>query len=738
MWMVWTGGNDRFWDGIIVDQLRHVRPAEDALLAPGQLQGSAATTAGTISAWSTSPASTKPTGPDPERFGLWLDQRARRLPARSRSRTSRSIRASQIGARGKNRAGRLLLRRRHRRSSACGCSRTRTSTRRPRRTWDPERYYTDPTTTTRKDLVRPYRVGMSCGFCHVGPEPDEPAGRSREPEVGEPELDRRRPVLLDRPHLRLGGRRRATSCTSCSTPRGPARSTPRWSRPTTSTIPRTMNAIYKLGPRLERRASAGARRRSRAASSTTSSSTTSSSRRAAHASSSRSRTPCWTPRVLKDGADSVGALGALNRVYLNIGLFSEEWLLHFNPLVGGKPISPIEIAVAQKNSAYWQATEAQTPAMALFFLRHGRPDRLADAPGGAAYLTRGRGRARARQDRVRRALRPLPFEQGAGAGRRRRPGRLRRPNYLQCWNRLLGVDQDRRVQGSRCGRSSWPPDFLDGNYLSTELRVPVTLLQTNACSPLATNAIAGNIWDNFSSQTYKDLPSVGTITVHHPFTGEPRDYQMPAGGRGYTRPPSLVSLWSTAPFLLNNTVGHVRPEPRRSRRGCGRSRTRSSRCSGRRSASKDPVLGRQGAGHHRPHDGAQLSEHPGAASSPSCCGRCSARSTRRCPGSSTSDGDIEIGPIPAGTPVNLLANLDLSPTGRELGDRVAHDAKLLELLRELDARPASQVRETASDEEARQAFARARRPAARAQQVPGLRGQPRPLFRHDASRRSRA
>jgi hypothetical protein len=35
----------------------------------------------------------------------------------------------------------------------------------------------------------------------------------------------------------------------------------------------------------------------------------------------------WTPRVLKDGSDSVGALGALNRVYLNIGLFSEEWLL---------------------------------------------------------------------------------------------------------------------------------------------------------------------------------------------------------------------------------------------------------------------------------------------------------------------------------------------------------------------------------------------------------------------------
>ena len=52
-------------------------------------------------------------------------------------------------------------------------------------------------------------------------------------------------------------------------------------------------------------------------------------------------------------------------------------------------------------------------------------------------------------------------------------------------------------------------DFLTDNFLSTERRIPVTLLQTNACSPLATNAIAGNIWDNFSSQTYKKLPSVG-------------------------------------------------------------------------------------------------------------------------------------------------------------------------------------------------------------------------------------
>ena len=94
-----------------------------------------------------------------------------------------------------------------------------------------------------------------------------------------------------------------------------------------------------------------------------------------------------TLHVLKDGADSVGLLGALNRVYMNIGVFSEEWLLHFNAVVGGKDISPIKIADAQKNSGYWQATELGTPNTALFFLKAAQPDHLKDAPGGAQYLT---------------------------------------------------------------------------------------------------------------------------------------------------------------------------------------------------------------------------------------------------------------------------------------------------------------------------------------------------------------
>jgi hypothetical protein len=91
--------------------------------------------------------------------------------------------------------------------------------------------------------------------------------------------------------------------------------------------------------------------------------------------------------------------------------------------------------------------------------------------------------------------------------------------------------------------------------------VPSTLMQTNICSPIATNAIAGNIWDNFSSQSYKELPSVGSVKLRHPLTGAEYDYTLPGGGRGFTRPASLVSLWSTAPFLQNNSVGPFNPSP---------------------------------------------------------------------------------------------------------------------------------------------------------------------------------
>ena len=68
------------------------------------------------------------------------------------------------------------------------------------------------------------------------------------------------------------------------------------------------------------------------------------------------------------------------------------------------------------------------------------------------------------------------------------------------------------------------------------------------------------------------------------------------------------------------------------------------------------------------------------------------------------EGGIEIGPIPAGTPVDLLANLDLLGESKDLAEKARHDGKVLDLLikikHDLLALPKG-----ATDEDARQVFA---------------------------------
>ena len=86
--------------------------------------------------------------------------------------------------------------------------------------------------------------------------------------------------------------------------------------------------------------------------------------------------------------------------------------------------------------------------------------------------------------------------------------------------------------------------------------MPLDVIGTNACSAIATNGLSGDIWDNFTSSTYKSLPPPREVTVNHPVSGAATPLQSLGNGRGYLRPASLVSLWSTAPFLLNNAVGH--------------------------------------------------------------------------------------------------------------------------------------------------------------------------------------
>ncbi|HEX2165323.1 MAG TPA: hypothetical protein VHM02_15375, partial [Thermoanaerobaculia bacterium] len=273
------------------------------------------------------------------------------------------------------------------------------------------------------------------------------------------------------------------------------------------------------------------------------------------------------------------------------------------------------------------------------------------------------------------------------------------PNYLECWDdywQWTKTDEFRTAMTEIVMQD----DFLRGNYLSTELRVPVTLLETNACSPLATNAVEGNIWDNFSSASYKSLPSVGTIRVQHPYTGEVREYEAPGGGRGFTRPASLISVWSTAPLLLNNTLGPFHwTGSLADRLASFESSVRQLLWPATRQGDFEVVTA-SGKTHpgiiDRTTASTYLTVAPGFV--PDELNALTGFFDRFLPNSLLGkirgmNGGIEIGPIPAGTPINLLTNVNLEETRRvkRLGLSIIRDLK--------------QLPRDATDEQAREQFA---------------------------------
>jgi hypothetical protein len=718
-WNVWSAGNDRFWDVI------SVRSAGTLDLLKS-LSSHSSLKFRRSNRWQylgvvNEPCFVQAAAPEPDRFGLWLDQR-RSGPdcPPDPFENEQKYPGVRIGSRGTDlglpadskwpktmpvgpfygyATGVLGLRLFPNPEFDAAAARA----------WDPEKYYSEAAYFDSGTVVKPYRVGMSCGFCHIGPDPLRPPLDPENPKfenlssyVGAQYfwVDRifawradpssfmfqlfhtSRPGSLD------------TSLVSTDNVNNP----------------RTMNAVYNLGARLgiarqlhQEQLGGGGLKNKQFNEYLSSGPLTQ---------LFQPPDTVWTPRVLKDGSDSVGALGALNRVFVNIGQFSEEWLRHFNPLVGGRRPSPIPIDTARANSSYWQATESQTPDLARFFLKAATPHRLKDAPGGAKYQTASaatlqRGKIVFAETCARCHSSKLPPPPPDVAGIRTCTG----PGYLDCFTRYWNWTKTENFKEPMRSIVQ-ADDFLADNFLSTDLRVPVTLLDTNACSPFASNAIRDNIWDNFSSESYKTLPSVGSITWYDPRDGRPRTFPAPAGGRGYTRPASLVSVWSTAPFLLNNTVGHFEAQPSVD------ARMRSFDDSIEQllwpeKRDRDPVIGDK-IRHER--DSSMVM--------PSLIDRTTATSYIRVPMGYLPGGlrgiagftgdwfpwlfnendDVQLGPIPKGTPVNLLANLRLLSESTAFGDRASQTRHALKLL--LDTKAALRsLPPNATDDQARIAFA---------------------------------
>jgi hypothetical protein len=462
-----------------------------------------------------------------------------------------------------------------------------------RRHWDANRYYDDPAYYNDPKLVRPYIVGMACSLCHVSFNPVHPPDDPEKPEwsnlsstIGNQYLNSARV---------FGGLAPENSYAYQifhSWPRG----TVDTSFLATDNLnnPSRINPIFAISARLavaEKEEIAGG---------------------ALNFPGEQNQMP--VPHVLKDGADSVGLVGALSRVYVSIGEFSQQWLQDHNILVGGTAQKPFNVANAQKNSVYWQATAQRIPNLTDFLATMDGP-RLRDAPGGQTFISHD-------------------------ASLLRRGSIVFAENCAQCHSGKQPAD---RSSMTRAQYLDWmraevqKPDFLDNNFLSTEKRIPVTVVGTNAARALATNAMRGHVWDNFSSETYKALPSAGMIEAQNPFNGSIYSFAAPGGGPGYYRVPSLIGVWATAPLLHNNSIGTYNGDP--------------------------SVAGRMKAFHDAMTQLLWPAKRRGQAS----IARTTVDSYVEMPASYlpaalqsfAQNGYLRIGPIPAGTPIDLLANADL-------------------------------------------------------------------------------
>lgn len=368
--------------------------------------------------------------------------------------------------------------------------------------WDAQKYFKDPT------IEPPYRIGLSCGVCHVALNPLKPAD-----DPLNPKWENLVPTLGNQ-YLKEGALFAASLKPDnfiwhvFNTQEAGTSDT---SRIATDHInnPNMINAIFNLSdrPKYEEIMPDG-------------------TKQAVH-------------HILKDGADSIGVAGASLRVYVNIGMCSDYWLTLHEALLGRKPQEPFEIEKARRDCEGWQKTEARM-ADAEAFLKSQKPLHLKDAEGGEAFLTK--------DEEV--------LKQGKIAFA---------SSCAQCHSSKqppaeIAVDPEKAKQWYL--ETVQSSDFLDHNFLSDDKRYSVALLQTNASRALATNAIKGHVWEEFSSQTYKELPAPGKLTLENPFEpNKPIEFKPAGGGRGYYRTPSLISVWATAPLLHNNALGVYNADP---------------------------------------------------------------------------------------------------------------------------------------------------------------------------------
>lgn len=473
--------------------------------------------------------------------------------------------------------------------------------------WNAEAFYSDPAYAADPKTVRPYLVGMSCAICHVAAHPLNPPLNPEEPKWSNLSS------IVGNQYFRTSGAfgsrvDRGNFLWHYLASQQPGTIDTSMVSSDQINNANAMNPVLELPARLTRATLNPAEIQ----------------QPPAQTFPGVGQSPRLVPRVLMDGADSVGVFGALARVYLNIGTYHDEWDLCTNPVIGFVPQKPFSIDVSRHNSIYWRVNEAfRVNYLAAFFTWDRRAQPTVDNPEGkrvecstAAMLLKnarnpdwnGQDGAEHYVDRDDMKAAWSDIESRAVKGSQvfarncmichsskqpdgfkvefaldpanhaanwaqevADPDKLTLPMAWEHWEEFkkspaYAAYLAKAVPLTGDGDAQKLADFEHENYFSTDLRIPVSLTSTYAGRALATNAMEGQVWSEFTSATYKNLPAVGPIAYYDPFAKKEATFQPQGHGPGYYRVPSLVSIWATAPLLHNNSLGMYIPDSDEARR----------------------------------------------------------------------------------------------------------------------------------------------------------------------------
>jgi hypothetical protein len=271
-----------------------------------------------------------------------------------------------------------------------------------------------------------------------------------------------------------------------------------------------------------------------------------------------------SPRVLSTGADSMGLVIAATRVYVNEGSGYKDWFSTWavNPfdlkgsMERGFKQKEYDILgkIRKDPNSPWMQTEARMPNMALYLSTHdGFPLKDAiEAEGkggknGKDYLT-------------------------TDADVLRKGKIVFADHCARCHS---SKKPDNLPEDAEARKKAWRDfvlrdDFLTDNFLSDDERYPCSELGTNIGRSLSPNWDAGGGYGQMSSLGFKlnqegaeqvfDHDGEGKpIPLYNPLTGK-HDIKFTAKKMFYRTPP-LVSIWATAPYLHNNSVGLYNGDP---------------------------------------------------------------------------------------------------------------------------------------------------------------------------------